>query len=373
MINVVIYGVNIYTIKIINLIDENKCNITAIVTNKKKNMGKNLRDIPIVALEDINKQPCELIITTVNDKIDNDILTINFKEYFKSYYDFEISSFLYKLSTNDRMLDGFITGLSCAKVGIDEDIVCGNVINAAASSQDIFYDFEIAKYILCRNKFANSIKFALIALTYFSFEFDLSKSGIKDRVYYYYPFIRSLHNKDDLLKKKCEKFNQLEIILEKIFIKDYKNEIYKDLKSEYEDGWKEFTNGYITKEKMQIGIEDAKKDSLKDYPKTVEENIKILNRYIEFLKERNITPYIIIVPMSKYYSSYLSERIKSEFKTIIEEVSKKKDVKVYDYFNSSIFSDNDFYDAAHLNRSGARKFTELINSQILSEVSRKIN
>ncbi|ADL53921.1 hypothetical protein [Clostridium cellulovorans] len=365
MINIVIYGINTHLIKILKLIDVHKCNVIAIITNNEKNIGKELDSIPIIGVEGIEDLSYELMISTIDDNVGNDSRIINFKKYYNDYYDFEIGNFLYKLNKNSKMIDGFITGLSYAEVGIDEEVISGNVINAAISSQDIFYDYEVAKYILNKDRYASHIKFALIGLTYYSFEFDLSKASIKDRVYYYYPFIGDIHNKDDSFDKKCQEFRQLEMFLKKILIEDYKNEIYKDIKEECEVGWKKYISGNLTSQKIEMGKENAKKDSLKNYPKTVAENIKILNEYIEFLKEKNVTPYIIILPTSKYYYYHLSERITNEFRLIIEEISKKKDVKVYDYFNSNIFNDDDFYDAAHLNRIGARKFTELINSEIL--------
>ncbi|WP_160675931.1 hypothetical protein [Clostridium sp. C8-1-8] len=365
MINVIIYGINMVTIKILNLIDENKCNVSAIISNSKKNIGRKIKEIPIIAPEEINKFSYELIIKAISEENIKGSQAINFKDYLRNYYDFEIGRLLYKLNTNYETIDGFITGLSYAEVGIDEDIIEGNVINAAISSQDIFYDYEVAKYILLNNKYADKVKFAIIGLTYYSFHFDLSKSSVGDRVYSYYPFTNNIHNREDLSGVKCEEFNRVETILKNIFIEDYKNEIYKALIDEYEIGWKDYISGYLTPEKIAIGKENVRKDSLKNYPITVEENKKILNDYIDFLKARNITPYIIICPTSKYYHPYLSERISSEFKSVIEEISYNKAVRVYDYFNSDMFSESDFYDTAHLNRIGARKFTNLINLEVL--------
>ena len=369
MINIVLYGINLLSIKILNLIDRNKCNIIAIATNSQKNIGKKIDNISIVGLEDINNLSYELMITTIYNKVfDNNIYTINFKEYLTNYYDFEISSFLYKLSNNNENIDGFITGLSYVDVGIDVSRIDGNVINAAISSQDIFYDYEMAKYILSDKTYSKNIKFALIGLTYYSFEFDLSKCSVKDRVYFYYPFIKNIHNKNDFSEKKCERFDQLDEILKRIFIKDYKNEIYKDIENKYEKGWQEYISGHLTNEKIIMGRKDVEKDSLKNYPETVKENITVLNNYITFLKNNNIKPYIVVAPVSKYYYLNLSERIKNEFKSIMIEISNKNSVKIYDYFNSSLFNDEDFYDIAHLNRKGAIKFTELINSDILSQL-----
>ncbi|MFT8351709.1 hypothetical protein [Clostridium saccharoperbutylacetonicum] len=161
--------------------------------------------------------------------------------------------------------------------------------------------------------------------------------------------------------------NQPIRINEKIFLRDL-NVIIRRLKINCKIDFDEIWRKQFGKLEMEKKIEEGKKlammDSNKNYPDTVSENKKILFNYIKFLNDRNIKVYIVVFPVTKYYSRYFCAILKEEFYNIMEELNKKCEFTCIDYFDSNEFSDEEFSDSSHLNICGAKKFTKILNEII---------
>lgn len=101
-----------------------------------------------------------------------------------------------------------------------------------------------------------------------------------------------------------------------------------------------------------------------DYAATRNENEKILEQYILFLKENNIVPIIVVCPTSKYYRDNFNINRKNIFYNILDKLKYKYNFQVVDYFDSDLFEDDDFGDYSHLNGNGAEKFTRILKEKI---------
>ena len=87
----------------------------------------------------------------------------------------------------------FITGDSHLVFGVDIDSFSLPTINFARGSQDLYYDYKIAKYAMQFNK--GTIKYAIIGLSVYSFNWDVSQSYRESwRLLQYYLFFKDLHN-----------------------------------------------------------------------------------------------------------------------------------------------------------------------------------
>lgn len=367
---IIVSGINYYSLNMNKLIDKNKGEIIAFISDKPRNIGKCIDGIPIVSSGQLEKFNYDVMITTNLYNIGNikgELL--NFIEFLKTFFDFQVNRSFSELKNKQKNLDGFITGLSYAEVGLDANEFSDEVVNLAVSSQDLYYDYQIAQYICSQKEYVNRIKFAIIGLCYYSFEYDMSKSSLKDRVFQYYHFLKVIHNYNKS-NTNYNKFCHLEKIVEDIFKEDYLYILYDLLKGFYDKKWTKIVNSNLTEEKIIIGIESAKKDSKKNYPLTVKENVLILNEYIKLLKENNIEPFIVICPTTKYYYNNLSLDMRSKFKECLSHIEDIEDIKILDYFKCDKFENDDFYDAAHLNRKGAQKFTKIISSEIYEYIDK---
>lgn len=360
----IVIGVNNLSNKIERLIDKGKCEIIAFISDDIELKGKWLNNIPIHGSEEVKWIKYDYVINLDNSNFNFEEKNfININNYIKTYYDYEIyRAYDYYLSCK-KPLDAFITGISYAEVAIDTEQLPYNIINLAVSSQDLFYDYKWAKMVLNNNEIGKNIKFAIIGMSYYSFEYDLSKSNLKDRVYTYYPIFKSCHNhlKDNEIINNYNKFDKA---ASNIFKKDYINLFYNLLRENSDSLWENFVSRVMDEEEIEKDKWMAEKDCDKNYPITVEENAKIFKKYISLLKSKKIKPIVVICPASKHYHSKFSPRIKTEFIDIMNKVKNEFNIEVLDYFESKEFSDQDFYNVSHLNKDGAKKFTKLLNDSI---------
>ena len=102
----------------------------------------------------------------------------------------------------------------------------------------------------------------------------------------------------------------------------------------------------------------------KRFPNTVKENKIILREYIHLCRTKNVKPILVIFPVTNIYRQFFSKQLLEEFYTDIEKIRDEEAVTILDYFADDRFSQQDFCDIDHLNRTGARKVSAMINESI---------
>ena len=242
---------------------------------------------------------------------------------------------------------GIVTGLSYAEVGIQENLLQHNFINFAFSAQDLYYDFLLLKYLFQFEEVKRSLKYVIINLAYYSFDYDMSKTISKYRIHRYTNYFKEYHNNDDIIGVDITKA----FYEERITFQDYVNMNKTKEKS-------------ILNINDQNGIYEARRNSSMNYKNTRYENEKVLDNYIHFLKENNIKPIIVICPTSFHYRKYFNNNKKTTFYNILNRINGKYNVQVIDHFKSRLFQDDDFWDYSHLNGKGSEKFTKILNEEI---------
>ena len=241
------------------------------------------------------------------------------------------------------------SGISYFNDGIDETIfeekINKTAFNFALRAQDIFYDFKIAQF-LDKERYLEEVSHYLIGLSYYSFEYDLSKSSNAWEIIRYYPYIDDSHNfisRDYLEEFVKETKEELEkyVICEKIFSK---------------------RNQYVINK--ESAIIQAKSDFNKNYPTTVWENKKIFKQFLSFLKEKNIKPIVIIMPAVEEYVNACPSYMKENFYNNLKECTEGYNVQVLDYFGKYYGEVSDYYHVTHFNKDGARRFTDKLVEDI---------
>ncbi|WP_242824655.1 D-alanyl-lipoteichoic acid biosynthesis protein DltD [Clostridium tyrobutyricum] len=346
-----------------NVLD-NDVNILAYVDNDTSRWNKLINKKIVVSPDKIVDYNYDYIVigSQFNQEIygqlidmgigNNKILQFSvFMDNYFNYYKYNIDNFI---SSNDT-IEIVTTGISYASAGFREDICCKKSFKFAFGSQDLFYDYHTVKYILDNfPQKRNNIKYVLIGLCYYSFQYDMSLSAMANKTILYYPVLKIGHHFRNV-EKVYEDYKVNKYIADNIFRKN-KDSSY-DFKwnlptlEDYNDKWK-------------VGKEAAERDCNKDYPETAAEYERIFMDYLELLKMYNIKPIVVVYPVTKYYSKYFSARIETEFHSIIDRVKKKYDFQYMDYFRSDYFKDSDFGDVSHLNWIGAEKFTNILNKNI---------
>ncbi|TYS63754.1 glycosyltransferase [Bacillus infantis] len=367
----IIVGVNNISLRLLELIDNAKATIIAFITNNNDVCKKAINGVPVLNTDVLDTLEHDyLLIMDDSIIIETTKPSINVSNYFKYYYDFEIHRSFSNFLESDKSFEGLITGLSYLEVGIEKELLNYKTYNFANSSQDLYYDYEIAKWLCNYDEIKRNIKYVIIGIGYYSFEYDLSLSSHQNRVLMYYPFISKLHNFEGN-RELLQEYVELKNLMSLLFKYDFRTRIFNAVKDLSEENWNKLISGKLTYEKIEHGRDLVIRDCNKNYPETVIENIKIITEYIEFLLENNITPILLVCPTTKYYHKNFSNRIKNEFKDIIDNLTKTYNIELLDYFDSTAFSEEDFYDVSHLNKKGAKKLTSILNQEISRILSKK--
>lgn len=307
--------------------------------------------------KNLKKYNCDFIFVVDEVNKEEFIKKINKKLIGQNIYFFEdfkisvIEGLDYKISNllSRRNINGIITGLSYAEVGIKEDLLSYNFTNLAFSAQDLYYDFLLLKYVHKFKEVKNTLKYVIINLSYYSFDYDMTKTIAKYRIHRYYKYLEEYHNNYDVIG----------INITKSF---YEKRVT----------FNEYINMNKMKENMELKSKDingeyeALRNSTMDYKNTRNEYENILNEYLLFLEKNNIKPIVVVCPTSSYYRKYFDESNKKDmFYNIISKFKERYNIQVIDYFKSDVFDKTDFWDYSHLNGKGADKFTRILNDEII--------
>lgn len=108
-----------------------------------------------------------------------------------------------------------------------------------------------------------------------------------------------------------------------------------------------------------------KKLKKKNYPKTVEENKKILKDYIFLCEEKGVVPIGVFYPMSEIAHKFFKGRVLDEYYSIISEFLKTMSLTFLNLFKLEGYVLDDFSDAMHMNLNGAKKTSAYINNYLI--------
>jgi len=279
---------------------------------------------------------------------------MNDNSYLNSY----LEPRLKKLSKNNS-IETVIIGLSYGFFGVIEKEI-KKCIKLALPSQDIYYDYCTLEKIVNKN---SNIKYCILSMAYYSFDFDLSLTSEVWRIdELYYPIYRDSHhhhnvvNSNIKIEKRPKSLEYLYEILNVMGLRDIKRKYWGGINSSFD---------LLSEENKKIqGKERANTHNKLDYPKTVIENKKIFIQTLELLKQNEIKPIIVVFPTVKYYSEFFSKDIKLRFYEILNELRNDFDFQIVDMFNNKTFNLSDFMDSDHLNINGAKKMTQILNDEI---------
>jgi hypothetical protein len=229
--------------------------------------------------------------------------------------------------------------------------------NASHVSQSLDYDFEILK------KYKNnwhSLKCIALPISYFSLfgniETGLESWRVKNYILYY-----GMHTSTKSIDHSEILGNKIDVVIRRLisyYIDGNSNITCSDL------GWR---LNHAPKEKRDLEITGKKaaiRHSLLNAD-LFEENKAVLKSIIEFARERHINVLFYTPPAYHTYVENLDPaRLNSIIKTLTDIDQANNNVLYKNFLTDSSFAREDFFDADHLNETGAKKFTIKIDSLI---------
>lgn len=249
-----------------------------------------------------------------------------------------------------------IIGSSRAELGYIPDIITDslhlNCYNAGKDKQGIFYDLAVTKMILQR------YHPALIVLDLSPVAFTTAESGLDDLAVllpYYWPHPEIRHIIDNRSRWEWLKVHSRLYCYNSLLLQIAKATIAK-----HEDD--SVANGYIPKFRSVLGIADPGFSPQELSAPLDSSNIVAFRELLSLTKQNNC-PLVVAVSPTFYPIS--------DIPTIglAGEICRSQRVPFFDYTHFPAFTRRPhlFYDAKHLNDAGARQFTRLLCTDLITK------
>lgn len=272
-------------------------------------------------------------------------------------------------------IQGLILGNSFALTGFLEDELNIPFINLSVSSQDLYYCYRV--FCQCMEQYGKqlcSLKYIVIDLwNYMIFNVDTSRGG--DLLGYLYSGgIHDEHNfsanKKYIDTLQNEMFKKHHIIL-----KDQKQismqKVFDNWDTEEFDKFSCKRWGHIQRDAKLQAAQVISVKITKKREDTFQENINVLERFMQVIRKNNADVKIIFTLIPQYTAverglEPFIQEWKEEFYRIVTDVCECYHAFFWDFKTCKEISENYmfYYDELHLNTVGARAMTEILNKKL---------
>ena len=259
------------------------------------------------------------------------------------------------LKNNASKIETLFLGSSHTYYGINPAYFSGNSFNASHISQSIDLDYKLLnKY---SGKF-NNLEYIVIPIDYFSL-FSRTSTGIEAWRMKNYNIYYNLN-----ISRNPKKYMELfSFSLKENFNRITKNYLHN------ENNITCTSLGYGNTDRKQANlIETGKTAALrhtKNDKRYLNESIEIINKIIDYAYQNNTT---ILFYTSPAYYTYVDNLDSIQYNKTIKIIDSISNIHRNSYYINLIsnksFNKRDFRDADHLNKSGAKKLTKIIDGKI---------
>ncbi len=259
------------------------------------------------------------------------------------------------LNTNSSKIETLILGNSHSLYGIDPKYFKSKTFNAANVSQSLNIDLATLKAYENGLKSLNTI---IIRLSYDTLNEELNSTSEAWRLKDYKCYTK--------LKLDYKWSHNSEVMT--LPFRQHLKSIYKyyfksiDLNYCSTLGWGTDLKTKSTTPLAITGSATAKKHTAKA-PNLVLKNKKIIHEILEWCKQKDIKVLLITLPTHATYYKNLNTQQLLEMEDFGKNLQKKYSTcKYLNMLKDARFTENDFYDADHLNKNGAKKLSLILNT-----------
>lgn len=270
--------------------------------------------------------------------------------------------------------ESIAVGSSYARFGIEESLLNGSCVNLALSSQDVYYACLISRYVISNNP---GIKKVFLGTSYYYFYSDLSLTQGDDSMRVaevYYPLLGDKHNCRILPISQKSALLDNEIFDIEQIVDFFCNDLFKNFKGKYfssiinrfhlrmnlaEAGKRKWSELDVSSQKKSAYERAQLHNKCMKYSDSYNENKDTLQSFVAFCKENKVKVCVIAFPHTRFYKEYLSRDFKESYMSALDAI--QGEIQLIDFNDTDLFTDEDFVDMDHLDKSGSIKISNLIN------------
>lgn len=265
------------------------------------------------------------------------------------------------LDNHATEIETLILGSSHTYYGLNPEYFTTKTFNASYVSQTLNFDYTIFQQYKSNFK---SLKTIVLPISYFSLWENLWEGEeswrVKNYILYYGLDSKRIKDHSEVLSIKTRE-NLKKLASYYVFGKSYITSSSLGWSKKHEV---DQVKNLVKSGKMRAQINTYPIFS-KEYEQIFNDNILILNNFIQYCEEQNIRVLIINPPAYETFRNNLdAEQLRITISVSENLASTYKNCTYLNLISAPTFSAIDFYDADHLSEIGAKKLSLLIDKEI---------
>ena len=260
-------------------------------------------------------------------------------------------------------IEVLVLGSSHAKNGINPNYLDGQAFNMASASQSLYYDQQLLVRYLSR---MTKLKVVIVDISLFSLETELAdgeafRQFFYTRYYHITPYKQSYvwDVRNYSLFSLYGAMNSLEYAK-----KGFAVNLAGDIDPK---GWDRSYDKFHPQDEISLkaGGEKVKSHLQSMNPRHISDNVTHLKDLIVALEARRIRVVFVTTPVFHTYSDCIPADRYQRTQKVIYDLCRTYGIKYFNHLSDNRFLIADFSDSDHLNASGARKFSQIINNEFV--------
>jgi serine/threonine protein kinase len=260
-------------------------------------------------------------------------------------------------------------GPSHAHEGIAPLLVHSNAFNLSAVSQSLYYDCALVE------KYAPTLprlRLVVLPISYLSMDYELDRSTEEWRAYYYRHF-HGIAHRDWRQESVLRNWSSWFLYGRDFGISSVRGTLPPVIRSGYDDA-----GGVVDTRPPDQRTAHPKPDHVRTsaptaidrhhacmYPEFLPVNEARLRELLVFLRSRGIGAVFVTLPTSDGYRALEREETRSRTAAALARLKHDFGVEWRDFSADPRFVEDDFWDADHLNFTGAAKFSRILGVEVV--------
>jgi hypothetical protein len=267
----------------------------------------------------------------------------------------------------ERQLDSIevlVLGSSQAYDGINPSLFNQRGFNLGDIGQSLFFDMSLTQKYIDRMP---RLRCVVLALSYFSFGFELEDTGESWRDYYYYHFWDIKSNGIRWYDPRT--LSYIALYTPKVVLRFAAHGFeVNEAQTMQPNGWNRSEGTVYEAISDSLGHARVKLHNILMNHSRVNENFRNLSALFADLKRRGVKIVIVTPPTYSTYVKFADANTLELNRRLIDSLCVAHGCEYADFFADPRFVITDFNDNDHLNMTGAEKFTRIVNDEVLSRV-----
>ncbi len=258
-------------------------------------------------------------------------------------------------------------GSSHADSAINPEFFSRPGMNLANYSQSLYYDMKILdKYI---DSMPN-LKLVFLPVSYFSLGFQLSDCDEKWRCFFY-ERVYGIPLESPAIRWDVRRFSYLMLYGVDYIFSHLEKGIRNTLAKEFNAAGSRVSQEKLLRQHINDEEGKARAELSESLFKEscLARNQHFLESMIQKLQPKNIQVVLLTTPVYKTYSNYFSPKLSEIHSRIMTQLTQKYGAPYFDFFRDPRFRLEDFEDNDHLNAAGAKKFSQILDQEIIKKLA----